>query len=56
LLRKKANKDNTKGDEYNLTWKNCKTLARTITYFSYKNLDYDKVIDSLYGIFTDKPG
>lgn len=56
MLRKKPSNDVAKGDEYNLTWKNCKTLARSLTYFSYRNLDYSKVIDSLYGIFSDKPG
>lgn len=47
-------KKNGKGD-YSLSWKNCKTLARTITYFSFKKLNYDKVLDSLFGLFTDKP-
>lgn len=52
LFKKKSASE----DRYNLTWKNCKSLARTLIYFAYQNYENDKVIDSLLGLFIDKPG
>jgi len=43
------------GKDYTAIQKNCKSLARSILYFSKKSTNYWDVLYSIWGIFTDKP-
>jgi hypothetical protein len=40
---------------YDIFQKNCKSLARTLLYFSEKDINPAKVLESMMGSFTDKP-
>jgi hypothetical protein len=40
---------------YDIFQKNCKSLARTLLYFSEKEINPAKVLASMMGTFTDKP-
>ncbi|EAR89484.1 transmembrane protein, putative (macronuclear) [Tetrahymena thermophila SB210] len=44
------------GKFYNIFTKNCKTFARANLYFLQKKLDVQKVFESIFGLFCDKPG
>ena len=41
--------------KYNIIQSNCKTLARSILYFCKKGDNYGKILESMVGIYTDKP-
>ncbi len=43
------------GCNYTVIQKNCKSLARSILYFSKESPNYWDILYSLWGIFTDKP-